>query len=137
MSIHESGENYLEAILILGREKGAVRSIDLANYMDFTKASVSRAVSILKKGGYLVMEDNGNLVLTEKGQETAELVYERHCIITRFLEEALQVSKETAEQDACRIEHIISEETFEQIKLWLEAAAALCGEEAGKWTAQQ
>lgn len=125
MKLQESGENYLEAILILEKEKGSVRSIDVANYMEFTKASVSRAMSILKREEYLTMEESGNIILTEKGRRKAELVYERHCTIARFLQEALEVSRETAEQDACRIEHIISEETFEQMKLWLEAAASL------------
>lgn len=122
MKLHESGENYLEAILVLEKEKGSVRSIDVANHMDFTKASVSRAVSILKEAGYLAVESDGGLKLTEEGREKARQVYEKHCLIARFFVEALEVEPEVAEQDACRIEHVISEQTFEQMKLWLETA---------------
>ena len=124
MKLQESGENYLETILILEKEKGAVRSIDVANHLDFTKASVSRAMSILREAGYLVMEKDGNLKLTDEGREKARSVYEKHCQIKRFFMEALEVGEETAEKDACRIEHVISDETFEQIKLWLETADA-------------
>lgn len=122
MKLQESGENYLETILVLEKEKGSVRSIDVANHLDFTKASVSRAMSILREAGYLVMEKDGNLILTEEGRLKAQGVYEKHCLIKRFFVEALEVSEETADQDACRIEHVISDETFEQMKLWLETA---------------
>ncbi len=125
MELQESGENYLETILLLEQEKGMVRSVDIANKLDFTKASISRAMSILKREEYITVEDGGNIVLTKKGRERAKAVYEKHRLIAKFLEEALEVSGETAEQDACRIEHIISEETFSQMKLWLEAAASL------------
>lgn len=124
MKLQESGENYLETILVLEQEKGMVRSIDVANHLDFTKASVSRAMSILREAGYLVMEKDGNLKLTEEGRKKARSVYEKHCLIKRFFVEALEVCEETAEQDACRIEHVISEETFGQMKLWLETADA-------------
>ncbi len=116
MRIQESGENYLETILILRNRNGYVRSIDVANELSVTKASVSRAMSILKEAGYLVMEQNGNLILTDAGLKRAEAVYERHTLIAEFLEITLGVDAETATQDSCRIEHIISEESFGRIK---------------------
>ncbi len=122
MKIQESGENYLETILILEKEKGNVRSIDVANRLEFSKASISRAMGILREAGYLTIDDAGNLLLTEAGRKRAGQVYERHCLIKKFFIEALEVSEETAEKDACRIEHVISDETFEQMKLWLAAA---------------
>lgn len=119
MKIHESGENYLETILLLTRKNGSVRSIDIANELEFTKPSVSRAIKILKDAEMITVEKSGNILLTAKGQSKAEQVYERHDIITKFLNENLGVDAETAEKDACRIEHIISVETFEKIKLQL------------------
>lgn len=116
VKIQESGENYLETILILQNRNGYVRSIDVANELEFTKASVSRAMSILKEAGYLNMEQSGNLVLTESGRSKAAAVYERHRLIAKFLEMTLGVGAETAAQDSCRIEHIISEESFDRIK---------------------
>ncbi len=120
MKIQESGENYLETILILQTKNGYVRSIDVANELDFTKASVSRAMSILKEAGYITMEQNGNLVLTDTGRKKAEAVYERHTLIAQFLEMTLGVSDDIALQDSCRIEHIISEESFERIKEFIQ-----------------
>lgn len=116
MTLQESGENYLETILMLEEENGFVRSIDIANRMNYTKASISRAMSILKQNGYITMVRN-NINLTELGREKACAVYERHLTITRFLEDILQVSANAAAIDACRIEHVISQETFERIKL--------------------
>lgn len=116
MRIQESGENYLETILILRNRNEFVRSIDVANELGFTKASVSRAMSILKKAGYLVMEQNGNLVLTDSGDKRASAIYERHTMIAQFLQLTLGVDSKTAAQDSCRIEHIISEESFQRIK---------------------
>lgn len=116
MKIQESGENYLETILVLHNKNGYVRSIDVANQLGFSKASVSRAMSILKEAGYLVMEENGNLLLTEAGRRRASSVYERHTIIAEFLQITLGVDEKTAAQDSCRIEHIISEESFTRIK---------------------
>ena len=117
MKMHASGENYLETILILKREKGYVRSIDIATRMEFSKPSVSRAVGLLRENGYITMDPkDGFIELTEKGIEVAERMYERHDLISRWLM-ALGVSAETAAEDACRIEHDISEETFEKIKL--------------------
>ncbi|QEY33632.1 metal-dependent transcriptional regulator [Caproiciproducens galactitolivorans] len=120
MKIQESGENYLETILILQNQNGYVRSIDVANYMNFSKASVSRAMGILKEAGYLTMEPNGNLVLTEAGKKKADSVYERHTLIAKFLEMTLGVSSEIALQDSCRIEHVISDESFSRIKKYTQ-----------------
>lgn len=116
MKIQESGENYLETILVLKNRNGYVRSVDVANELSFTKASVSRAMSILRKAGLITMEQNGNIVLTEEGQNRASAVYERHTVLSGFLRMALGVSEETSVQDACRMEHILSEETFDRIK---------------------
>ena len=120
MRIQESGENYLETILILKNRNGFVRSIDVANELGFSKASVSRAMSILKEAGFLVMEQNGNLVLTDSGMQKASAVYERHTFIAKFLEQALGVDHETAVQDSCRMEHIISEKSFQRMKKYVE-----------------
>ena len=114
MQIHESGENYLEAILALS-EKGPVRSIDVAQHLGFSKPSVSRAVSILKSNGYLNMEKDGRLELTPQGESEAQRVYERHRFLSEWLV-MLGVSPEVAAADACRIEHDISAETFECLK---------------------
>ena len=116
MRIQESGENYLETILLLKNRLGVVRSIDIANELGFSKPSISRAVGILKKNGYIEVEHGGSIELTEKGLQTASSVYDRHRTLTRFLSEKLGVDAGTAEEDACRIEHVISRETFEAIK---------------------
>lgn len=120
MRIKESGENYLETILVLHNRNGFVRSIDIANELDYTKASISRAMGILKKEGYITMEENGGINLTEKGHERATQIYERHRLITEYLVMALQIEEEIAVADACRIEHVISQESFDQIKNWVE-----------------
>ena len=121
MRIHESGENYLETILILQSKNGSVRSIDIANELDYTKASISRAMSILKKEGYITMEEGGSIHLTDLGYQMATQIYERHRLLTEYLVKALQVEEETAVADACRMEHVISEESFHKIKDWVEA----------------
>ena len=115
MALYESAEMYLETIYQLSRERGTVRSVDVAEYMGYSKPSVSRAVGLLKTGGYLVMEKDGTLTLTETGLETAQKVYERHTILTNLLIR-LGVSPETAAEDACKMEHVISDETFEAMK---------------------
>jgi Mn-dependent DtxR family transcriptional regulator len=115
MSIRESGENYLEAILILSKQQEHVRSIDVAGFLGVTKPSVSRAMSILKAEGFVVSDANGALVLTEKGMDVAQSMYERHKLLTEFLV-SLGVSRETAAEDACRIEHVISKESFELLR---------------------
>lgn len=113
--MHESGEMYLETILILSKEKAHVRSIDVSEHMNYSKPSVSRAVNLLHDGGYLNIDQNGYLTLTDAGREIAEKIYERHVYISGFFE-AIGVDPEVAEQDACRIEHVISDETFRAIK---------------------
>ena len=115
MRSFESREDYLETILILKQEKGAVRSIDVAGRMNFSKPSVSRAVSLLKSAGLLTMDKDGLLELTPAGLAMAGRVYERHCLLKQYLQ-SLGVSEETAAEDACRIEHVISEESFEKLK---------------------
>ena len=120
MKIQESGENYLETVLILLQRNGYARSIDVANELGFSKASVSRAMGILKEAGYLVMQPNGNLTLTEAGYKKASAIYERHNVIAQFLEMTLGVDSGIATQDSCRIEHIISEESFRRIKIYVK-----------------
>lgn len=119
MPLLESGENYLEMILVLTQKNGSVRSIDIADAMGFTKASVSRAMSILKRDNYIIMEPDGAIRLTKDGHKKAAAVYDRHVTLTRFINEKLGVDEEIAEKDACRIEHIISPETFAGIKAML------------------
>jgi len=116
MRIHESGENYLETILQLKKRNEMVRSIDIARELSFSKPSVSRAIAIFKEEGLVNVEENGNITLTEKGYIRAQAVLERHITITDYLQKILGVSPENAEKDACRIEHVISEETFSKIK---------------------
>lgn len=119
MALQESGEMYLETVYILQRKTGAVRSLDVAEYMEFSKPSVSRAVGLLKKGGYLNVDRNGFLTLTACGEEIAEKIYERHTFITRFLVE-LGVNENTAAADACKMEHCISDESFKALKKHIE-----------------
>jgi Mn-dependent DtxR family transcriptional regulator len=111
MHLQESGEMYLETILILSQQKSFVRAIDVGEYMGFTKPSVSRALSLLRSGGFVIVGDGGGLSLTEAGREVAEKIYERHTYITKFLVN-LGVSEKTAAEDACRMEHVISDESF-------------------------
>ena len=115
MKIQESAENYLETILMLKEEKGAVRSIDIARKMDFSKPSISRAMSLLRENGYITMDKEGLIDLTDAGMEIASRIYERHRLLCKWLV-ALGVSPETASEDACRIEHDVSDETFQKIK---------------------
>ena len=115
MEIHASGEDYLEAILVLHKKMGTVRSVDVARHMEVSKPSVCHAVATLKKGGFLLMDGDHFLHLTDLGREVAENTYEKHRFFTDRLIEA-GVDPETAERDACRIEHVISEETFERLK---------------------
>lgn len=115
MHLQESGEMYLETILILSNEKGTVRSIDIAEYMGFSKPSVSRAVGLLKSGGYITVDSDGFITLTDAGYEVASKIYERHTMLTDFLIR-LGVDVETAASDACKMEHDISDKTFEAIK---------------------
>ena len=122
MSLHQSGEDYLEAILVLREKNGVVHSIDVAQHLGYSKPSVSRAVSLLRGEGYLVMEKDGRLELTEAGVEVAHNILERHRFLKQWLMD-LGVSAEVAEEDACKIEHDLSEETFEAIKRHMETYA--------------
>lgn len=115
MHLQESGEMYLETILILSQQQAQVRSLDVAEYMGYSKPSVSRAVGLLKKGEYLVVDQDGYLHLTENGLEIARKIYERHTTITELLV-SLGVEREIAAQDACKIEHVISDTTFSALK---------------------
>ena len=115
MKIQESGENYLEMILMLKNKKGSERSIDVAHALSVTKPSVSRAMSILRTAGHITMDEDGFLELTKTGREIAERIYERHRLLTEYLT-ALGVDPETAAQDACRMEHVISQESFDKIR---------------------
>ena len=119
MSLHESGQMYLEAIYILSKRSPYVRAIDVGEHLGYSKPSVSRAMSILKRDGYVLTDENGCLVLTEEGQRVAETMYKRHTVLTRLLT-GLGVDAETAAEDACRIEHVISEQSFEAMLRHLE-----------------
>ena len=113
--LHASGEDYLEAILVLHKKLGMVRSVDVARHMEVSKPSVCVAVNALKEGGFLTMNEDHFLHLTDVGREVAEIIYERHCFFTERLI-SLGVDPKTAEADACRIEHVISTESFEHLK---------------------
>ena len=115
MKIQESAENYLETILMLQHKKGSVRSIDIVNELDYAKPSVSVAMKNLRENGYILMDTSGFITLTEKGRVIADTMYERHTMISDWLV-MLGVNRETAVEDACRIEHVISAESFEAIK---------------------
>lgn len=115
MVLYESAEMYLETIYVLSLQQNTVRSIDVAESMGYSKPSVSRAVSLLKQGGYLQMDKDGFLTLTEAGDSVARKIYERHTVLSQALM-ALGVGKEAAVEDACKIEHVISDETFAAIK---------------------
>lgn len=115
MKIQESAENYLETILILHNRKGYVRSIDIVNELEYSKPSVSVAMKNLRENGYIEMDPNGYISLKDKGREIAEKMYERHTLLSDWLT-ALGVSRDVAVEDACRIEHVISTESFEAIK---------------------
>ena len=115
MNLQESGEMYLESIYVLCKEKENVRSIDIVEYMGFSKPSVSRAVGLLKNGGYITVDNDGFITLTDIGLDVSKKIYERHSIISKLLIR-LGVDEETATADACKIEHVISDESFEAIK---------------------
>ena len=124
MSIHESGENYLEQLLLLTKEKEKVRAVDLCAALGFSRPTVSIMLRELRAGGFVIIADNGGLLLTEKGEAVAYKIYERHCVITELLV-SIGVSAETAKEDACKIEHDISDETISCLKTFL---AGLKGE---------
>ena len=122
MSLHESGEMYLETIYVLSKKSSTVRSLDVAEEMNFSKPSVSRAIKILKVGGFVTVDENGYLSLTEDGKNIAKKIYERHRVLTQFLIN-IGVTKETAVEDACRVEHYISDETFDALKNYFKISA--------------
>lgn len=115
MTVRESGEMYLEAILVLGKKTGYVRAIDVSEYLGYSKPSVSRAMGILRQGGYILVEKDGAITLTDSGRKLAETIYERHTVLSELLIR-LGVDEKTATEDACRIEHAISDESFQAIK---------------------
>ena len=119
MHLHQSGEDYLETILVLRQEKGAVRSVDVAQRLGYSKPSISRAMSILRADGYIEMERSGAITLTSEGERVARTMYERHKLLTRWLT-SIGVSPEVAANDACRMEHALSAETFACIKQHVE-----------------
>ena len=115
MRLQESGEMYLETILVLSRQTNYVRSIDISEHMGYSKPSVSRAVGLLKSGGYILVDEDGYITLTDAGLEIAEKIYERHTLLSRLLVQ-LGVDEQTAAEDACKLEHAISDKSFEAIK---------------------
>ena len=120
MAIYESGEMYLETIHVLEKKTGKVRSIDISEHMGYSKPSVSRAVGLLKKDAYITVDKDGYISLTETGRRVAEKIYERHTVLSQMLMR-LGVSEKTAMEDACRLEHAISDESFDAIKKHIEA----------------
>ena len=119
MRLQESGEMYLEAILVLSKEKASVRSIDIVEYMGYSKPSVSRAVGLLKQGGFITMTGEGLITLTAEGAEVAQKIYDRHTLLTECLM-LLGVDRDTAVEDACKMEHNISDRSYEAIKTFIE-----------------
>lgn len=119
MSLKPSGEMYLETIYVLCKKKSSVRSIDVAEHMNYTKPSVSRGVGLLKKDNYISVDKDGYITLTDKGLVLAQKIYERHTILSEVLI-MLGVDEETAAEDACRIEHVISDKSFESLKKYME-----------------
>ena len=115
MSVHESGEMYLEAIYVLHQRSGFVRSVDVSEYLGYSKPSVSRAMGILRGGEYITMESDGSISLTEKGDAIARKIYERHTLLTKLLIH-IGVTEAIAAADACKLEHAISDESFEALK---------------------
>lgn len=119
MELRESGEDYLEAILNIETTKGVVRSVDVANHLGVSKPSVSRAMGVLKNAGYIEQETYGDISLTEKGRERAKGILKRHITLTAFFTDILGVNKETASEDACRVEHVLSQETMDKLTEFL------------------
>lgn len=115
MSVRESGEMYLEAILVLTRKNGTVRSVDVSEYLNYSKPSVSRAMGILRSGGYIAVQKDGTITLTDTGRTIAEKIYERHTFLTKLLVN-IGVDEQTASADACKMEHAISDISFQALK---------------------
>lgn len=122
MALHQSGEDYLEAILLIRQEKGMVRSVDIAQFLGYSKPSVSRAMSLLKSSGHITMEDGGHITLTSLGEVVAQEIYQRHKLLTRFLTH-LGVPQDIASEDACSMEHCISRETYRSLKKFMDSNA--------------
>ena len=118
MTVHESGEMYLEAILVLKERIGYVRSVDVGEYLGYSKPSVSRAMGILKKGGYVTVAKDGEISLTDSGRQIAEMIYERHTFLSKFLM-AAGVPEDVATADACKLEHSISDQSFQALKTFV------------------
>ena len=123
MALHESAEMYLETIYVLTQRSTNVRSIDIAEHMNYSKPSISRALGLLKQGGYVTVDKDGFITLTDTGLAVAKKIFERHTVVTQLLTR-LGVSEETAAEDACKIEHVISDETFNAVKKYLDASNA-------------
>ncbi len=119
MQLQESGEMYLETILVLSKQLPVVRAIDISEYMNYSKPSVSRALGILKENNYVIVDKNGYITLTESGSEIANKIYERHVVFSKFLM-SIGVDEKTATDDACRIEHVISDESFAALKEYIK-----------------
>lgn len=126
--MQESGEMYLESILVLSRKDEPVRSMDVAKYLGVSKPSVSRAMAILKNGNYVEIDSLGHITLADAGRRIAEKIYERHVVLTEFFER-LGVDKQTAEEDACRIEHVISDKAFDIVKAHINETGQTSGQE--------
>ena len=126
MALLESGEMYLETILVVSKEKPYVRAIDVGEHMGYSKPSVSRAVGLLKSGGYILVSPEGHITLTEAGREVAETIYERHTVLTRILTQ-LGVDPKTAVEDACKMEHYISNDSFQALKRHFEGRSPAAG----------
>lgn len=123
MALHESAEMYLETIYVLSQRNTNVRSIDIAEHMCYSKPSISRAVGLLKQGGYIAVDSDGFITLTDAGLDVAKKIFERHTVVSQLLIR-LGVSEETAAEDACKIEHVISDETFHAVKKYLDDSNA-------------
>lgn len=121
MALHESAEMYLETIYMLTQRKTNVRSVDIAEHMSYSKPSVSRAMGLLKQGGYIAVDTDGFITLTPEGLAVAKKIFERHTVITQLLTR-IGISEKTAAEDACKIEHVISDETFQAVKKYLDNA---------------
>ena len=126
MALLESGEMYLETILIVSKSKPFVRAIDVGEHMGYSKPSVSRAMGLLKNGGYILVSPEGHITLTQAGREVAETIYERHTVLTKILED-LGVDPETAVEDACKMEHYISDKSFQALKRHFDDRAESAG----------
>lgn len=119
MALHQSGEDYLEAILLLRQKNGMVRSVDIAGFLGFSKPSVSRAMSLLRNSGHIMMEDSGHITLTSQGEVVAQQIYQRHKLLSEFFQR-LGVPLETATEDACAMEHHLSQETYQCLKKFIQ-----------------